>query len=107
MADDLRANLDQLLLQARQQAILDRLRRRQRAQQVAEIVGQRMKPRNNRVGRERTAARPCPSDRVFAFFDPLFARAAFVAEGDDIPESPRHVGDDEAGARRTRFVRQL
>ena len=43
MADDLRADLDQLFLQARQRPLLDRLRRRQRAQKIAEIVGQRMK----------------------------------------------------------------
>ena len=43
VADDLRASLDQLLLQARQRPILDRLGRRQRAQEIAEIVGERMK----------------------------------------------------------------
>jgi hypothetical protein len=43
MADDLRADLDELLLQTRQRPILDRLRRRQSAQEIAEIVGQRMK----------------------------------------------------------------
>ena len=43
MADDLCANLDQLFLQACQRQILERLRRRQRAQKVAEIVGERMK----------------------------------------------------------------
>jgi hypothetical protein len=43
MANDLRADLDQLLLEARQRPIFDRLGRRQRAQEVAEIVGQRMK----------------------------------------------------------------
>ena len=43
MADDLRADLDQLLLQARQRPLLDWFGRRQRAQEIAEIVGQRMK----------------------------------------------------------------
>jgi hypothetical protein len=42
-ADDLRADLDELLLQTRHRPILDRLRRRQSAQEIAEIVGQRMK----------------------------------------------------------------
>ena len=41
MADDLRADLDELLLQTRQRPILDRLRRRQSAQEIAEIIGQR------------------------------------------------------------------
>jgi hypothetical protein len=35
VAHDLRANLDQLFLQARQRPILDRLRRRQRAQKAS------------------------------------------------------------------------
>ena len=43
VAHHFRAGLDQLLLQARQRPILDWLWRRQRAQEIAEIVGQRMK----------------------------------------------------------------
>ena len=43
VAHDLRADLDQLFLQARQRPIFDRLRRRQSAQEIAEIVGQCMK----------------------------------------------------------------
>ena len=43
MADHLRTDLDQLLLQARQRPVLDWLGRRQRAQEIAEIVGQRIK----------------------------------------------------------------
>jgi hypothetical protein len=42
VADDLGADLDQLLLQACQRPFLDGLRRRQRAQEVAEIVGECM-----------------------------------------------------------------
>jgi hypothetical protein len=49
MADDLRADLNQLFLQARQRPVLDRLRRRQRPQEVAEIVGQGMKLEPHRV----------------------------------------------------------
>jgi hypothetical protein len=52
MADDLGADLDQFLLQARQRPVLDRLRRRQRAQEIAEIVGERMKLQTHRVGGE-------------------------------------------------------
>ena len=99
VADDLRADLDQLLLQARQRPIFDRLRRRQRAQEVAEIVGERVKLKANGVGGERTAGKPRPSNRALALFDPLFAGAAFVVERDDILGRPRHVGDDEADAR--------
>ena len=38
MADNLRADLDQLLCQTRQRPILDRHRRRQRAQEITEII---------------------------------------------------------------------
>ena len=43
VADELGADLDQLLLQAGQRPVLDRLRRRQGTQEVTEIVGQRVK----------------------------------------------------------------
>jgi hypothetical protein len=54
VANDLRADLDELLFQGRQRPILDRLWRRQRAQKIAEILGERMKLETNRVGGERT-----------------------------------------------------
>ena len=41
--DDPGADLDQLLLQAGQRPVLDRLRQSQRPHEVAEIVGERMK----------------------------------------------------------------
>jgi hypothetical protein len=47
-ARQLATDLDQLFLQARQQPILDRLRRRLDAQNIAEIVGQRMKLKPHR-----------------------------------------------------------
>ena len=52
VAHDLRADFDQLLPQARQRPVLDRLWRRKRAQEIAEIVGQRMKLEPNGVGGE-------------------------------------------------------
>jgi hypothetical protein len=68
MADDLRADLDQLFLQARQRPLLDRLRRRQRAQKIAEIVGQRKQMETEGVGHERSAQQPRPIDHAFFFF---------------------------------------
>ena len=53
VADHLRTDLDQLLLQARQRPVFDWLGRRQRAQEIAEIVGQRMKLEPDGVGGER------------------------------------------------------
>jgi hypothetical protein len=55
VTDDLPADLDQLLFEARQRPILDWLERRQRAQEIAGIIGERMKLKANRIGRERTA----------------------------------------------------
>jgi hypothetical protein len=55
MAYDLRTDFDQLFLQARQRPVFDRLRRRQRAQEIPKIVSQRMKLETDGVGSERTA----------------------------------------------------
>jgi hypothetical protein len=55
MAYDLRTDLDQLFLQARQRPVFDRLRRRQRAQEIPKIVGERMKLETDGVGGERAA----------------------------------------------------
>ena len=55
VAYHLGADLDQLLLQARQRPVLDRLRPRQRVQEIAELVGERMKLEPHGVGRK------CPS----------------------------------------------
>ena len=98
MAHHLRADLDQLLLQARQRPVLDRLGHRQRAQKCR-VVGQRMKLKPNGVGRKRPARQPRPLDRGLTFLDPLFAGAALVVEGDDPVGRTRQVGDDEADAR--------
>jgi 2-phospho-L-lactate transferase/gluconeogenesis factor (CofD/UPF0052 family) len=54
VAHHLRADLDQLVLQTRQRPVLDRLRRRQRAQEIAEVVGERMKLEPHPIGGERS-----------------------------------------------------
>jgi hypothetical protein len=53
--DDLRADLDQLLSEARQRPIYDRLGRRQRAQKVAQIIGEGTDLKANGVGGEPAA----------------------------------------------------
>ena len=80
MADDLRADLYQLLAQAGQRPRLGRLRHRQCAHEIAEVVRQGMKLKAHRVGREGAARQPRPLDRVLAFLDPLLARAASIME---------------------------
>src|SRR5262249_36781600 len=99
VAHHLRADLDQLLLQARQRPVLDWPRCCKRAEKVAKIVGERMKLEPHGVGRERPARQPCPLDRALAFLDPLFARPALIVEGDDPLGWARQVGDDETDAR--------
>ena len=42
---------------------------------------------------------PSSSQVALALFDPLFARATLVVEGDDIFGGPSHVGHDEADTR--------
>ncbi len=53
VAHNLRTNLDELLLQGCHRPVFDRLRHRQRAQEITEIVGERVKLKSNSVGRER------------------------------------------------------
>jgi len=50
VADGLRGDLDRFLFQARQRPVFDRLGRRQRAQEVAGIVSERMKLEPHGVG---------------------------------------------------------
>src|SRR5262247_2707818 len=99
VAHHLRADLDQLVLQTRQRPVLDRLRRRQRAQEIAEVVGERMKLEPHRVGGDRSARQSRPLDRAFALLDPLLARAALVVERDHALGRAAHVRHDEADAR--------
>src|SRR5262244_3950896 len=98
VAHYLRADLDQLVLQACQGPILDRLGRRQRPQEIAEVVGERMKLEPHRVGGERSARQPRPLDRAFALLDPLLARPALVVESDHALGRAARVRHDEADA---------
>ena len=67
VAHHLRADLDQLVLQTRQRPVLDRLRRRQRAQEIAGVVGERMKLEPHRIGgRSSDWAREQIADPVLA-----------------------------------------
>ena len=88
MADDLRTDLDYSLFQTRQRQILDWLGRREGSEEIAEIVGERVKLETDGVGGERAARQPRPPDRALALFDPLFARAALIV----FPRVPRAAG---------------
>jgi len=82
VADDLRTDFDQLLAQAGQRPRLRRVRHRQRAHEVAEVVGQHMEPQADGIGSEGTARQPSPLDRTLSLFDSLLCCAAPVVEGD-------------------------
>ena len=84
MICDLRADLDEFLLESRHRPVLDRLRRRQRAQEISKIVGQRMKLKSNGVGGERRTIQARPFDRTLALLDPLLKSPALVVEGADV-----------------------
>src|SRR5262249_41958862 len=71
--------------------LLDRLQRRQRAQEIAEVVGERMKLEPHRIGGERSARQSRPLHRAFALLDPLLARPALVVESSDALGLAAHV----------------
>jgi len=96
MADNLRADLDQFLLQRRQRPILHWLGRRQRAKEVAEIVGESVKLKAHSVRSKGTARQARPVDCALPLLDPLLAGSALVVEGNDILGAPRHIRDNEA-----------
>src|ERR1019366_3307241 len=60
MAHDLGSNFDEFFPQAGQRPLLDPLRQSQRPQEIAEIVGQRMKRKPHGVGGEMTRAAAFP-----------------------------------------------
>ena len=56
-----------------------------RAQEVGEIVGERVQLKPHGVVPEGMAGQPRPAERVLALFDPLLRRPAAVAELDHLP----------------------
>jgi hypothetical protein len=67
MAYDPGADLHELLAQGRQRPMLDLLGQGQRAQEVGEIVGERVQLEAYRVVAEGVAGQPRPADRILAF----------------------------------------
>ena len=88
MTCDLRADLDEFLLESRHRPVLDRVRRRQRAQEISKIAGQRMKLKSNSVGGERRTIQARPFDRTLALLEPLLKSPALVVEGEDVLGAP-------------------
>ncbi len=80
MSHDLGTDLDQLVAQRGQGPVLGRLRQRQRAQEVAGILGERVELQANRIAAKAVAGQTCPVDRILAFLDPLLGCAALIVE---------------------------
>ena len=77
---------------------LDLLGQRQGAEEVGEVVGQRVQLQPHGIRLEALAGQPRPGDGVLAFLDPLLRRATLVVEHHHPLGRSRHVGDDEADA---------
>ena len=75
--------------------MLNGLRQRQCAQEVAEIVGERMQLQPDGVVGELAAGETRPSDGIFPLLDMLLRRAALIVEGDDPLSRPSEVGHDK------------
>ena len=98
MAHDPGADLDQFFAERRERPLFDLFRQSQRAQEVRDFVGERVKLEAHCVVPEGPAGQARPAERVLAFFDPLFRRATAVVELDLALGRPAQVGDDEADA---------
>jgi hypothetical protein len=88
--------LIQLLAQRSQRPLSNRLRNRQRAEEVPEVVGQRMQLEADGVRVERATRQPRPLDRALTFLYPLLARPTLIIKADDILRLASQVRDDEA-----------
>ncbi len=86
MSHDLRADLDELLPKRRQRPVFDLLRQCQGAQEVAEIIGERMELEPDLVVAETVAS---------AFLDPLLGCAPALIELRHALRRTGQVGHDE------------
>ncbi len=79
--------------------MLDLLRQRQGAREVAKIIGERMELEPDGVVAKLAPRQPCPFDRVLAFLDPLLRRASSIVELRHPLGRSRQIGDDDADTR--------
>ena len=81
MAHQPGAGLDQPFVEAGERPVLDLLGRRQRPQEVRQIVGKSVKAETSGVCREAHAGEPRPFERILALLDVLLGCAPVVVEG--------------------------
>ena len=79
-----------------QRPAFDLIWENQSAEEVGQVVGQRMKLQAHRVGLHRPARQPCPPDRILTLSDPLLRRAALIVKGDHPLGRTAQVGDQKA-----------
>jgi hypothetical protein len=70
----------QPLLQARQGPVADAQRQHQPPPQIPQVVSDYAQPQSGLIGAEAMATQPGHLQRLLAFLDPLFGRAALVVE---------------------------
>jgi hypothetical protein len=90
------AGLDQPLLQAGQRPGGDPHQQRQPPPEVLEVLRNQAQPQPDLVGARAVAAKPRQRDRLLAFLDPMFGRAALVVEAYHRPVVERQVGHDKS-----------
>ncbi len=73
--------------------MLDLLRQSQSAQEVAEIVGERMELEPDLVVPEAMAGKPRPVDRILTVLNSLLGCAALIIETRDPLSRSRQIGD--------------
>src|SRR3954464_14493229 len=79
--DHLRADLHDLLAKRGQRPALDLIGQGEGAEEVGQVVRQRMKLEPDRVGLHGAARQACPLRGILALSDPLLRCAALIVEG--------------------------
>ena len=96
MTNYLRTDLDQLVSQGCHCPMPDRLRQRELAEEIPEVVRQGQREAPHRIVSEVVAVYPRPFDRVLPFLNPLLHGPSLVVEMDNILRSHREVRNDGA-----------
>jgi hypothetical protein len=99
VANDFGADLDQLLPQTRERPGRNRLRCRKGAQEVSDVIRERMKLKANGVCVERAAGESRPFDRALSLFDLLLCCSTLVVKRDHVLAGYRQIRDDETHPR--------
>jgi hypothetical protein len=95
MANNLGANLDQLLSQGCHRPVAHGLWQSSLTEEVPKVVRKDKELQADMIVAEVMTGKPRPIHRILAFLDALFCSSSMIVEMDDILRSPAKVGDDE------------